>query len=108
MVTEDGGWRLSGFSFSVTADNYSLQHQQAGHAPAAVLHSYADPHPPLWEDLAKVQNSPKVAPAPLPLMSMCLSMCTLCTMYVYPGSIRPPQTHTALPPPSAAAPLHGP
>ena len=58
MVTGDGAWRLSGFAFSVTAGgSYALQHQQqqaGGTTPTAVLHSYADPYPPLWEDLAKV------------------------------------------------------
>ena len=57
MVAADGSWKLSGFSFSVTADSYS---QQAGGPSAAVLHSYSDPYPPLWEDMAKVSPSTQV------------------------------------------------
>ena len=54
MVAADGGWRLSGFSFSVSADSFSAVSAGTASAQAPSLHSYADPYPPPWEELAKV------------------------------------------------------
>eukprot|EP00955_Chlamydomonas_euryale_P042106 352205-Chlamydomonas_euryale.AAC.15 len=44
MLAEDGGWRLAGFGFSVTA---------AGRTPANELHDYSDPFPPPWDEAAR-------------------------------------------------------
>ena len=58
MIAADGGWRLSGFAFSVSADSFSTA-SAGGTAsvPAPSLHSYADPYPPPWEELAKVRET---------------------------------------------------
>ncbi|GAX73373.1 hypothetical protein CEUSTIGMA_g826.t1 [Chlamydomonas eustigma] len=58
MVAADGGWRLSGFTFSVTAAETflsapSASSQQQPSASTSSLFTYADPFPPPWEELAK-------------------------------------------------------